>query len=344
MNTFGRHFRVTSFGESHGPAMGVVIDGCPAGAAFSLSALQEQLERRRPGRFEWQTSRNEPDKAQVLSGVFKGKTLGAPIAVIVMNKDARSKDYEKIKKQARAGHADDLWKDKFGHSDYRGGGRASGRETVSRVIAGAVALMFLKMKAKKYQILGFSSQIGPYDLGNFLNKPEGKKNLESFWKNPKKLENHPCSFPDKKKAEEIKQLLVSAKKKGESFGGKAVMRIRGVPKGLGQPVFGKLKSDLAGALMGVGGVCGVTAGRDLVSKKGSRFHQDQKNYGGIRGGISTGEEIELEVLFKPPSSLGETALKGRHDPCIIPRAIPVLEAMIHLVIADHLLAHSLDRL
>lgn len=327
MNIFGRHFRVISFGESHGPACGTIIDGCPAGVLFSMSALQYQLNRRKPGRFDWQTSRKEPDCPLILSGIFENKTLGTPIAVIVMNQDAKPKDYEKI--EQRQGHADDLWKEKFKHYDPRGGGRASGRETLSRVIGGAIAQMFLKQINKNFQILSYSTQIGPYQL----EVDESQK-----------LEEYASCFPQK--SDKIKQLLISAKKEGQSYGGKAKIKIKKIPKGLGQPVFNKLKSDLAGALVGIGAVFGISIGCSLQNfeTEGKNFHQNPKNYGGIRGGISTGENIELELYFKPPSSLGEIAKKGRHDPCIIPRALPVLEAMVHLVIADHVLAKRLDHI
>lgn len=336
MNTFGRYFRISSFGESHGFAMGVVIDGCPSGVPFSEALLREHLDRRRPGRFPWQTSRKEKDEAQVLSGVFKNKTLGTPIAILVENKNQKSQDYSSIKKNPRAGHADDLWKDKFQHFDYRGGGRASGRETVSRVIGGSVAYMFLKEIYQKFQVLSYATQIGPYELQKEYDEDE-------LWSNSKKIEEFPAYFPHQD-SEKIKKMLIQAKKEGQSYGGKATVKIKGVPKGLGQPVFHKLKSDFSSALMSVGSVYGVSIGAEEKSSVGQEFHkQASRVYGGIRGGISTGEIIELQVLFKPPSSLGVVAQKGRHDPCVIPRAIPVLESMVYLVIADHTLAKRLDQ-
>jgi len=335
MNTFGRYFRITGFGESHGPAMGVVIDGCPSEVPFSMDLLKEYLDRRRPGKFPWQTSRVEPDAPKVLSGVFEEKTLGTPIAIILENQNQKSQDYTVIKNNPRVGHADDLWKDKFKHYDYRGGGRASGRETVSRVMGGAVACMFLKEIYKEFQILSYSTQIGSYRLKDY---DESK-----LWSAPGEIEKFVAYFPNKEISEKIKGMLIQAKKEGQSYGGKAVIKVKGLPKGLGQPVFHKLKSDFAGALMGVGSVSCVSIGSDeILYSTGQEFHKESSVYGGIRGGLSTGETIELQVSFKPPSSLGVIAQKGRHDPCVIPRAIPVLEAMVYLVIADHTLARRLD--
>ena len=331
MNTFGKYFRITSFGESHGPAMGVVIDGCPSGVSFSIDLLKEHLDRRRPGKFPWQTSRSEPDEPQVLSGVFEEKTLGTPIAVVTKNKNQRSRDYDRIKNHPRAGHADDLWKDKFGHYDHRGGGRASGRETVSRVMGGAIAFMFLKEVYKNFQTLSYASEIGPYHLKGY--------DENELWLNPKKMKD----FPFPKNSEKVKEMLIQAKKEGQSYGGKAVIKIKGVPKGLGQPVFHKLKSDFSGALMGIGSVCGVSVGSENKLSSGKEFHKKSSVYGGVRGGLSTGEVIEIQVSFKPPSSLGSVVKEGRHDPCVIPRVLPVLEAMVYLVIADHTLAKRLDQ-
>ena len=335
MNTFGRYFRITSFGESHGPAMGIVIDGCPSNMLFSEALLREHLDRRRPGKFPWQTSRAEPDEPKVLSGVFEGKTLGTPIAIIVENKNQRSQDYTSIKSNPRIGHADDLWRDKFKHYDYRGGGRASGRETVSRVMGGAVAYMFLTEIYKNFQVLAYSTQIGPYQL------KEHDEN--TLWLGLKGIEKFPAYFPHKD-SEKVKELLIQAKKEGQSYGGKAVIKIKGVPKGLGQPVFHKLKSDFTSALMGIGTVCSISVGSDEEHLDGQAFHKKSSVYGGIRGGLSTGEVIELQVSFKPPSSLGAVSKEGRHDPCVIPRAIPVLESMVYLVIADHVLAKRLDQI
>ena len=336
MNTFGQYFRMTSFGESHGVAMGVVVDGCPSGVPFSMDILQEHLNRRRPGRFPWQTARKEEDIPQVLSGVFENKTLGTPIAMIVENQNQRSKDYDFIKDNPRKGHADDLWKEKFLHSDHRGGGRASGRETVSRVMGGAVASMLIRELHSKLKILSYATQIGHYELTN--------EELDDQNLTHKKIESFPAFFPHKKKSEKIQEMLLQAKKEGQSYGGRAVIHIQGLPRGLGQPVFKKLKSDLTQALMGVGTVYRVSLGEADESSSGQNFHQNPLNYSGIRGGLSSGEDIHLHVSFKPPSSIGKVSQEGRHDPCVIPRAIPVLESMVYLVLADHILAQRLDHI
>lgn len=334
MNTFGKHFRVTTFGESHGMAYGAVVDGCPAGLCFSKEVIRKLLDRRRPGYFPWQSSRKEEDHFEVLSGVYEDKTLGTPIAMVVQNKNARPQDYSEIKVQPRKGHADDLWKDKFGHSDYRGGGRASGRETVSRVLAGGIAQMFLQKSCPKLQILSFASQIGDISLKT------SPKEMDNLWS--KRDSNH--FFPNESQFEEVKQLLISGKEQGQSYGGLVDARIKGVPRGLGQPVFSKLKSDLSSALMGIGACSGIYIGPIEPPKEGSLFHKEETNYGGIRGGLSTGEIVEIRLTFKPPSSIGKVAQSGRHDPCIIPRVIPVIESMIYLVLADHVLAQRLDQI
>jgi chorismate synthase len=318
-NTFGHLFQIHSFGESHGTALGVVIDGCPAGVNFDLELLKKDLERRRPGHQTAVSQRKEPDESEILSGVFEGKTLGTPIAIVVRNQDQRSQDYATVATNPRAGHADDVWKEKFGHSDHRGGGRSSGRETVARVMGGAVAKMLLKQIHPQLEIHSWASQIGPIEL------------------------TRETSFQNK----EVEALLTKAQTEGESFGGKAALLVQGMPKSLGQPVFRKLKSDLAQALLSVGATTGILLGedsQDVSLAKGTEFHskKSQAQYGGVRGGISTGDDLFLEVLFKPTSSLLDVAKKGRHDPCIVPRAIPVLEAMVALVLADHVLWHRLD--
>lgn len=342
MNTFGKYFRVTTFGESHGKALGVVVDGCPSNISFSKKILENQLERRRPGRFSWQTSRKEPDIPIVLSGVYEGKTLGTPIAMIVMNKDARSQDYKKIKDNPRKGHADDVWKDKFGNYDYRGGGRASGRETLSRVMGGAIAQMFLNQVSQKLSVLTYISQIGSIQID------PNELVFSSLW-DQKNVQDEDFIFGlHREKAKEIKSMLELAKKEGKSYGGIVNIKIRGIPKGLGQPVFNKLKSDFASSLLGIGSSFSFSVGsylplEKIASLEGSKFHEDESHYGGLRGGISTGEDIQMQMAFKPPSSLNLVAKQGRHDPCIIPRVISVVESMIYLVLADHVLAQRLDR-
>ena len=337
-NSFGSRFILTSFGESHGPALGAVVDGMPAGIEWDEALLQKQLERRRPGTSAIVSGRGEADEPEVLSGVYGGKTLGTPIAVVVRNRDARSSDYEEIARNARVGHADDVWRAKFGHSDPRGGGRSSGRETVSRVLGGAVARMFLQAVAPTVCIKGFASQIGPYSLND-----KDRALISSV--DPDELI---ARFPSERKSKDIETLLIEAKTKGLSYGGTAEIWIDGVPAHLGQPVFHKLKADLASAFMGVGASSAFELGDgfETTGAEGSLFHrvENSERYGGIRGGISTGERIILRAGFKPTSSVLDVAKQGRHDPCIVPRAIPVLEAMTALVLADHLLWARQDQI
>ena len=297
-NSFGSRFIVTSFGESHGTALGVVIDGVPAGLKWNDSLLHSELERRRPGQSKFVTARSESDTPEILSGVFEGKTLGTPIAMIVRNSDARSEDYRKIAKTPRAGHADDVWKDKFGHSDPRGGGRSSGRETVSRVMAGAVAKMLLQKQSPKIRFTGFARTIGEFEVS----AADLKKLAKSKAKYP--ADEFSLRFPSAKDGKRAENLLLKAKEKGLSYGGIVELWIDGLPKGLGQPVFHKLKSDLAAAFMSVGATIGVEFGEGFASTKaeGSKFHRSKEDvYGGIRGGVSTGERIVARVAFKPTS-------------------------------------------
>lgn len=332
-SSFGNFFRVTTFGESHGPAMGVVIDGCPAGVTWNQNLLVQQLQRRRPGFSPVVSQRKEEDVPEVLSGVYEGMTLGTPIAMAVKNSDARSKDYDKIKSQPRPGHADDVWINKFGHVDHRGGGRSSGRETISRVMAGAVGQMLVQALNPNVAVLGFASQIGPLQLS----ADEMNPTYET-------IEASIARFPGHEQG--VETLLTEALKHGKSYGGTAELRVSGVPAGLGQPVFHKLKADLAAAIMSVGATAGfeVGEGRGVATEEGSEFHQRSESpYGGLRGGISTGESIGLRVFFKPTSSVLDVAKQGRHDPCIVPRAIPVLESMVWITLADHFLWQRADR-
>lgn len=340
-NSFGHLFQVTTFGESHGPAMGVVIDGCPAGIKFDFDHLQQRLERRRPGRTSVDSARNEADRPEVLSGVFENITLGSPIAIIIPNQDARSSDYQELKEKPRRGHADDLWQLKYGISDHRGGGRASGRETISRVAAGAVAEMFIQSLYPELKVLGWAQRVGSLELA----AEETQEALESF-NDEFPFDKFPARFP-RKNSKEVQNLLESAKKNGQSYGGQARFRIQSLPAGLGRPVFKKLKSELVAACMSVGATSAVEIGVGVQASvaEGSEFHQRKESpYGGIRGGISTGEPIDLLVSFKPTSSVLEVSKKGRHDPCIVPRAIPVIEAMIYLVLVDQILSRRGDRL
>jgi chorismate synthase len=333
-NSFGNIFKIHSFGESHGEALGVVIDGCPAGVTFDFELLKSELERRRPGGLLAVSQRKESDIPEVLSGVFGGKTLGTPIAIIVRNQDAKASDYETVKNNPRAGHADDVWQTKFGHRDHRGGGRSSGRETVARVMGGAVAKMLLKQLAPEMFIFGFASQVGPETLNS-----EAKK----VFINEMRTKRHFVTDP---LIEKVQGMLKSAQASGDSFGGIAELRVFGMSKNLGQPVFHKLKSDIAAALMSIGAVAGLRLGDSSdLTIPGTQFHttNSQHRYGGIRGGLSTGEDLIFQVEFKPTSSILDVAKKGRHDPCIIPRAIPVLESMLALVLADHFLWTRLDK-
>ncbi len=336
-NTLGHLFRVTTFGESHGVALGAVVDGCPAGVAFDPALLQAMLDRRRPGQSAVVSARDEADVVEVLSGVHDGKTLGTPIAMCVRNRDARPGDYAAIAAAPRPGHADDTWRTKRGHVDPRGGGRASGRETVARVMAAAVARMLLAEVAPTLAVVGYARAIGPFSLDD----ADAAAVTDTA-----SVDQHPTRFPSAD-ADRVAALLADAKRDGKSYGGIAELRIEGVPAGLGQPVFRKLKADLAGAMLGVGATAGVEFGDGFAAAQaeGSEFHRRESSthYGGIRGGIATGEPIVLRVAFKPTATVLDEAKRGRHDPCIVPRALPVLEAMAWLVAADHWLLARTDR-
>ncbi|TNF00201.1 MAG: chorismate synthase [Deltaproteobacteria bacterium] len=323
-NSFGKMLSITSFGESHGPGIGVVVDGVPPGLEFSLEELQNELDRRAPGQVKGTTSRKEPDTAEVLSGVFEGKTLGTPIAVFIRNTNQRSKDYDKLKEEYRPGHADETYMDKYGIRDHRGGGRSSGRETIARVIGG----YFASLVIPKVKVKGFISKLGP-----FVHK-DIPANLDTDFA--------PYGYPDASKNKDIEKYLVDLKKNGESRGGQARIIIDACPKGLGEPSFDKLKADFAKALMSIGAVVAYSygLGEEFADIDGSVASSSRDNFGGIEGGISNGSRIILNVTFKPTSTVGEKAKEGRHDPCIIPRAIPVIESMVKLVLADHYLRQN----
>lgn len=335
-NTFGTLFKVMSFGESHGPAYGVVIEGCPAGVHFDHELLNKNLERRKPGQSSITTSRSESDRPEILSGVFENNTMGTPICILVKNKDQRSNDYNQIKVNSRNGHADDVWKNKFGISDHRGGGRSSGRETLCRVIAGSVAQMLCQQIIPEMQVKAFAKQIGPFSLT--------LEEIENIWSTD--MDQYKTRFPTKNE-HDVVNLLEKAKVIGESYGGVIQFNIKNHPAGLGQPIFHKFKSDLALAMTSIGAVVGFEFGGGFQSMNipGTKYHEKANSeiYGGIRGGITTAEEITASVAFKPTSSINDIAQKGRHDPCIIPRAVPVVEAMAWLTLADHLLWTRLDR-
>jgi chorismate synthase len=324
-NSFGKLFSMTSFGESHGEALGVVLDGVAPGLDVSIEDLQRELDRRAPGRAKGVTARKEADHAQILSGVFEGKTLGTPIAVIVRNKNQRSQDYDKLKNEYRPGHADQTYMEKFGIRDYRGGGRSSGRETLARVVAGYFAgLMIPQIKVK-----AAITKLADFQIDNISSLKIGD-NLGTY------------NFADPSKDDEIEKFLVDLKKDGNSVGGKITVKITNCPAGLGEPAFDKLKADLGKALLSIGACVSFSfgLGEEMVNVFGKDISADRSNFGGIEGGISNGEKITLTATFKPTSTVGDKAKEGRHDPCILPRAVPVVEAMVKVVLADHYLRQN----
>ena len=346
-NRFGQRFSWVSFGESHGPALGVTIDGCPAGLELDEKRLMWWMDRRRPGQSAVTSQRQEPDRVEILSGVFEGKTLGTPITMMVRNEDARSSEYSKEKLEMRRGHATDLWQKKFGHSDPRGSGRASGRETVSRVMAGFVAEALCRAYAPEMRMLGLASKIGEFILSDSSKEDwlQKLKETTSDFGSVAWADQFSARFPDIEKHEQVQKYLTKAREQGESYGGAAEVFIEKAPMGLGQPVFHKLKSDFAMAMMSLGATCGfeMADGFAASSDMGSIFHSEDQKYAGVRGGISTGETMHFRVHFKPTSSLGTMATQGRHDPCIVPRALVVAEAMAWCVLADHLLWQATDK-
>lgn len=317
-NSFGSLFRITTFGESHGLALGVVIDGCPAGIKLSEKDFLSELARRRPGQSAVTTARKETDAPTILSGVFEGKTTGMPIAVIVANENQKPEAYEKLRSTFRIGHADATFASKYGHRDHRGGGRQSGRETVARVIAGVVAR---KILSKATKILGHTVQIGPHKAQVYK---------------PATIEKNPVRCADPAVAKKMEQYILDCKANADSVGGLIQIRIVKPPKNLGDPVFQKLKNRLADGIMSIGAVTGISygAGFETAEMNGSAYAENKENFGGMLGGISTGEDIILTISVKPASSIGAVAKEGRHDPCIVPRVIPVAEAMVALVLAD----------
>ena len=344
-NTFGKIFAITSFGESHGAALGCVVDGCPPGLELREADLQADVDRRRPGTSKFTTQRRESDTVRILSGVFEGRTTGTPIGLLVENEDQRSRDYEKIKDRFRPGHADYTYQQKYGFRDYRGGGRSSARETVMRVAAGAIARKFLRERLG-VSIQGYLAQIGALRL-----EP----------KDPSSAYSNPFFCPDPARLQEIEELIWRTREAGDSIGARVTVVARGVPPGLGEPVFARLDADLAGALMGINAVKGVEigAGFKAVEQRGSE-HRDEltptgfksNHAGGVLGGISSGQDIVVSIALKPTSSITlpgatidltgnacEIETTGRHDPCVGFRATPIAEAMMALVLMDHYLRH-----
>ena len=353
-NTFGKLFRFTTWGESHGPAIGCIVDGCPPNVTIKESEIQIEMNKRKPGQSKFTTQRKEDDKIHILSGVFEGKTTGTPISMIIYNKDMRSRDYETIKNKFRPGHADYTYYKKYGIRDYRGGGRQSARETAARVAAGAIAKKVLQTKiGKKYKTIGAVTQLG------ILGCDKRKWN-DSF------IEKNPFFCPDKSVLKLWEKYILSIRKAGSSCGAIIEIRARGVPVGLGAPIYSKLDMDLASAMMSINAVKGVNIGSgmnssmltgeensDEIIKKGKNINFQSNNAGGILGGISTGQEIVISFAVKPTSSILSSrktidkfgkntsiSVKGRHDPCVGIRAVPIGEAMMHCVILDHFMMNS----
>lgn len=344
-NSIGQNFVVTTFGESHGVALGCIIDGCPPGVELSEADMQHDLDRRRPGTSRYTTARREPDEVRILSGVFEGQTTGTSIGLLIENTDQRSKDYSNIKDLFRPGHADYTYQQKYGVRDYRGGGRSSARETAMRVAAGAVAKKYLK-QVHGVEINAYLSQLGPI-----------KAEAVDF----EEIEKNAFFFPDASKLEALDEYMRDLKKSGDSIGAKVTVVATGVPVGLGEPVFDRLDAEVAHALMGINAVKGVEIGDgfEVVNQKGSE-HRDlmspegfaSNHAGGILGGISSGQPIVAHIAMKPTSSISvpgesmtaqgdsaEVITKGRHDPCVGIRAVPIAEAMLAIVLMDHLLRH-----
>lgn len=350
-NEFGTLFRVTTAGESHGPCIVAIVDGCPPGMALSIDAIQRDLDRRRPGQSRLTTPRDERDRVEVLSGMFEGRTTGTPIALLIPNQDARSHDYAAIKASFRPGHADFTWLSKFGIRDHRGGGRASARETAARVAAAAIARQFLKVHG--ISVLGYVIQVG--DLRAKIDRPDAIR-LET-------IEANPLRCPDPHMAEKMMALIAGVREAGDSIGGQAQIVVTGLPAGLGEPVFDKLKADLAKAILSIPAVTAFEYGSGIqaAAMRGSQ-HNDPfvsraghittatNRHGGMLGGISSGNPILLRVTIKPASSISISqptvdlqgqpttiSTHGRHDPCLLPRFVPVGEAMVLLTLTDHLL-------
>lgn len=347
-NLFGNIFRVLTFGESHGPYIGLVIDGLMPGIPLDISAIQAELDRRKPGQSPVTSSRREPDRVQIISGIFEGKTTGTPLCLLIPNRDARPADYRELENILRPGHAGYTFLQKYGIYDYRGGGRASGRETASRVAAGAVAKQLLRQRG--IRIIGYTRQVG---------KVVAKSTDLNV------IEKNALRAPDLKAAQKMEATIRQAQQEGDSLGGIVEIVVQNCPAGLGEPVFHKLETDLAAALMSIGAVKAfeIGSGFRAAEMKGSQhndpfyFDEEQKrvrtrtnNAGGVLGGISNGEDLVMRIAVKPPSSIGKAQqtvdrqgnpvqLKtgGRHDPCICPRIVPVAEAMVALVLIDHIL-------
>ena len=355
-NTFGNFLKVTTFGESHGTMIGAVIDGFPAGIEIDLDHISHELQRRRPGQSHISTQRKEPEEFEIVSGVFEGRSLGTPIAILIPNKDAKSKDYDHVKDVFRPSHADFTYQEKYGHRDHRGGGRSSARETAARVAAAGVINGLLAQD--DIQVSSFVSSIGAISMDR----------TDDGLFSHKEIDANVVRCPDPEKAAEMESAVLDAKKEGDTLGGVITCIIRNCPVGLGEPVFHKLHADLASAMMGINAVKGfeIGAGFSAARMKGSE-HNDafvqregktattSNNSGGIQGGISNGMDIVFRVAFKPVATImkdqptvdsegmeATVSGKGRHDPCVVPRAVPIVDAMAKLVIADHLLMQRMQ--
>ncbi|XSG83885.1 MAG: chorismate synthase [Methylohalobius sp. ZOD2] len=344
-NTFGKLFTLTTFGESHGPALGAVVDGCPPGLPLCEADLQRDLDRRRPGKSRHTTQRREPDQVNILSGVFEGKTTGTPIGLAIENVDQRSKDYSEIATRFRPGHADYVYVQKYGLRDYRGGGRSSARETAMRVAAGAIAKKYLRERLG-VEVRGYLSRLGPIELDMVS------------WDG---VEDNPFFCPDPAKVPELERFMDALRKSGDSAGAKITVVATGVPPGLGEPIFDRLDAELAHALMSINAVKGVEIGDGFqcVTAQGTEFRDEMSpegflsnHAGGILGGISSGQDVVAHIALKPTSSLRlsgrsvdihgqpvEVVTKGRHDPCVGIRATPIAEAMMAIVLMDQYLRH-----
>jgi len=351
-NTFGQLFRVTTFGESHGGGVGVVIDGCPPNIDISEAEIQRELDRRRPGQSKITTQRKEEDRCEILSGVFAGKTLGTPIAVLVLNKDARPEDYLEIARKFRPSHADFTYEAKYGIRNWQGGGRASARETIGRVAAGALAKKILSILHSEFEIVAYVVQI--HEVIAKINRSVVKT---------KDVERNAVRCPDTVVAKRMEALIEQVQDEGDSVGGVIECVVRGIPPGLGEPVFDKLEADLAKAMLSlpatkgfeIGSGFGATRMRgsehnDPFEMRAGKIRTATNNSGGVQGGISNGEEIYFRVGFKPTATIAheqetvtasheqtKLAARGRHDPCILPRAVPIVEAMAAIVLCDHAL-------
>jgi chorismate synthase len=351
-NTFGQLFRVTTFGESHGGGVGVVIDGCPPRVQIAEADVQRELDRRRPGQSKLTTQRKEEDRCEILSGVFQGKTLGTPIAILVRNKDARPEDYSEIARKFRPSHADYTYEAKYGIRNWQGGGRASARETVGRVAAGAIAKKILCTFYAEFDLVVYVAQI--HDVAAKIDRSTVRM---------KDVEKNSVRCPDAAAAKRMISLIERIRDEGDSVGGVVECVVRGVPPGLGEPVFDKLEADLAKAMLSIPAAKGFEIGsgfaaaqmqgsqhNDAFEIRDGRIRTKTNNSGGVQGGISNGEDIYFRVPFKPPATIAlqqktvtssyqraKLAVRGRHDPCVLPRAVPIVEAMAALVLCDHAL-------